>query len=67
MTSCPLNCPNRTLHCHSTCQQYLRMRIMRLLTYKKGMQVMDKAGFYADVKENILRRKQREEKGRRIR
>lgn len=36
MTYCPPNCPNRALHCHGTCQHYLKAYVLHTLTDKRA-------------------------------
>lgn len=57
MTLCPKDCPERRLHCHSTCQRYNRARVKQLLTeVKRSRKLTDEADFYRCLKQKLNRR-----------
>ena len=49
MTYCPPNCPNRALHCHGTCQHYLKAYVLHTLTDKRAARrASDERAFHAE-------------------
>lgn len=60
---CPQNCPDRYANehetCHSTCQTYMRYKLMRLLMNKQRMKAVDEVGFHRDVRQAVKRKHER--------
>lgn len=60
---CPQNCPDRYANehetCHSTCQTYMRYKLMRLLMNKQRMKAVDEVGFHCDVRQAVKRKHER--------
>ena len=58
MTYCPPNCPNRALHCHGTCQRYLKAHIRHILLTKRAERRASEArAFYAEESARVARQK----------
>lgn len=58
MTYCPPNCPRRSTHCHSHCQQYLRTHILHTLTDKRAAHKdADERAFHAEESARVKNRK----------
>ena len=61
MILCPPDCPDRRLHCHSTCQRYNRARVMRELTERRNRRrSADERHFYREERERVIVRKLRQ-------
>ena len=55
--TCPPDCPNRSITCHSTCQTYLRKKIKDELKRKKKQREQEKEQFFRDERLVVKRRK----------
>ena len=67
MILCPPDCPDRKLHCHSKCQEYLKKKTMHDLKSKAAQKEMDKLAFIASSREAVARigrRVKNKQKGR---
>lgn len=67
MILCQPECPNRTLHCHRKCQEYLKKKILQDLRSKAAQKEMDKLAFIASSRKavaKISRRAKNKQKGR---
>jgi len=67
MILCPPDCPDRTLHCHGKCQEYLKRKTMHDLRSKAAQREMDKLAIIVSSREavaRISRRAKNKQKGR---
>lgn len=66
---CPKQCPERTIHCHSTCQEYLKKKILNDLKNIKKQKEIEKLAFVASSREAVIkisRRAKKKHKGGKI-
>lgn len=60
MTYCPPNCPNRALHCHGTCQHYLKAYVLHTLTDKRAARrASDERAFHAEESARVAEKRDR--------
>ena len=63
---CPQNCPDRYANehetCHSTCQRYMRYKLIKLLEGKQRAKAIDEVGFWRDVGKNLRKKSERKAK-----
>ena len=55
--TCPSNCPERSMTCHSTCQRYLRAKITNELELRQARRKKEEMQFYRDERRVVKARK----------
>lgn len=55
--TCPSNCPERCITCHSTCQRYLRAKITNELELRRARRKKEEMQFYRDERRVVKARK----------
>lgn len=55
--TCPSDCPNRSMLCHSTCQIYLRAKITNELELRRARRKKEELQFFRDERRVVKVRK----------
>lgn len=55
--TCPSDCPERSMTCHSTCQEYLRAKITNELELRRARRKKEELQFYREERRVVKARK----------
>lgn len=64
MIICTPNCPERKLHCHSTCKIYLINHTINVVQRRKQQREINMFAFFKDEKEAIVKKNEKNKRSK---
>lgn len=67
MSMCPPDCPERKLHCHSTCKDYLKKHTINVIQRRKQQREIKMFAFFKDEKEAMIKKHEKDKRNKKHR